>query len=414
MEEQPQTMNTRKMKKSSKDKRGHYTKSTMNNLKSRLSSAYKNETGRSFQNDFSEVNEELAEKLDNVVRDTKDDPKSLTPVEGLSHLLDRDWSVRDWNSTEALVNSAAGYKLLPKYKSLLEAKKDLIPPFEVAEDGKDVIVPLQPLVYLDVTQILDDPQVKAAVMVLVEEAGGHLEVKYYIKLGLDGMSGLDLFNYPGEPGTGHCLTSMMTGLQIVTTINGRTRPIFTSPFFNSPSGCRPLRLWGVKETTGEGGTLQVEIGRLQGELDNLAPLHYSDQITVHFSGKISGADGKVIMELTGCISTQRCPLCHLLPRQYKGIREYPYLSPEAAEHLSFANLHFGLRLFEHLQRLAALQDLKTYRCGPQHPLYRQFQANEERIKEEFIIHKGNFWKKKLKPPLFVLNLAPLVFYLKKK
>ena len=160
MEEQPQTMNTRKMKKSSKDKRGHYTKSTMNNLKSRLSSAYKNETGRSFQNDFSEVNEELAEKLDNVVRDTKDDPKSLTPVEGLSHLLDRDWSVRDWNSTEALVNSAAGYKLLPKYKSLLEAKKDLIPPFEVAEDGKDVIVPLQPLVYLDVTQILDDPQVK--------------------------------------------------------------------------------------------------------------------------------------------------------------------------------------------------------------------------------------------------------------
>ena len=100
-------------------------------------------------------------------------------------------------------------------------------------------------------------------MVLVEEAGGHLEVKYYIKLGLDGMSGLDVFNYPGEPGTGHCLTSMMTGLQIVTTINGRTKPIFTSPFFNSPSGCRPLRIWGVKETTGERGTLQMEIGRLQ-------------------------------------------------------------------------------------------------------------------------------------------------------
>ena len=52
-----QKMNTRKMKKSSKDKRGHYMKSTMNNLKSRLSTAYKNETGRSFQNDFSEVND---------------------------------------------------------------------------------------------------------------------------------------------------------------------------------------------------------------------------------------------------------------------------------------------------------------------------------------------------------------------
>ena len=33
-------------------------------------------------------------------------------------------------STEALVNSAAGYKLLPKYHQLNAAKKTLIPAFE--------------------------------------------------------------------------------------------------------------------------------------------------------------------------------------------------------------------------------------------------------------------------------------------
>ena len=48
-------------------------------------------------------------------------------------------------ATEALVNSAAGYKLLPKYNQLNKAKKTLIPAFEVTEDGKDVIVPLQDL-----------------------------------------------------------------------------------------------------------------------------------------------------------------------------------------------------------------------------------------------------------------------------
>ena len=151
---------------------------------------------------------------------------------------------------------------------------------------------------MDVTQILEDPGVKAAVQNLVEQApGGHIVIEDMFKIGLDGLSGVDLFNIPGEPGTGHCLSSMMSNIKLVTTINNRTIPIYTSPFYNSPSGCRPLRLWGVKETVGQYGTLHEELGRLQGELDNLAPL-FLDNITVHFNGKMSAVDGKVIKEMT--------------------------------------------------------------------------------------------------------------------
>ena len=87
-------------------------------------------------------------------------------------------------STEALVNSAAGYKLLPKYHQLNKAKKTLIPAFNVTEDGKDAIVPLQDLLNMDVAQILGDPEVKAAVSNLLDQVP-HIEIRDHFKIGLD-------------------------------------------------------------------------------------------------------------------------------------------------------------------------------------------------------------------------------------
>ena len=113
-----------------------------------------------------------------------------------------------FQATEALVNSAAGYKLLPKYHQLNEAKKTLIPAFEVSEDGKDVIVPLQDLLNMDVAQILEDPEVKAAILNLLEQVpGGKIEIRDHFKIGLDGLCGLDLFNHvPFRPF--HLLSSL--------------------------------------------------------------------------------------------------------------------------------------------------------------------------------------------------------------
>ena len=40
--------------------------------------------------------EDLAETLHKVIKDTTKDSRSLTPEEGLSHLHARDWSKEDW------------------------------------------------------------------------------------------------------------------------------------------------------------------------------------------------------------------------------------------------------------------------------------------------------------------------------
>ena len=40
--------------------------------------------------------EDLAETLHKVIKDTTKGSRSLTPAEGLSHLHDRDWSKEDW------------------------------------------------------------------------------------------------------------------------------------------------------------------------------------------------------------------------------------------------------------------------------------------------------------------------------
>ena len=42
-------------------------------------------------------NDELAEDLSKTIWNPKADSKAITPIKGLSHLYDRDWSVEDWN-----------------------------------------------------------------------------------------------------------------------------------------------------------------------------------------------------------------------------------------------------------------------------------------------------------------------------
>ena len=49
--------------------------------------------------------EDLAETLHKVIKDTTKDSRSLTPEEGLSHLHARDWSKEDWNVSIALIDS---------------------------------------------------------------------------------------------------------------------------------------------------------------------------------------------------------------------------------------------------------------------------------------------------------------------
>ena len=101
------------------------------------------------------------------------------------------------------------------------------------------------------------------------------------------------------------------------------------------------------------------------EYKNLQPLHLPNGITVEYKGDFNCVDGKTLNEMTKNNSTQRCPFCHLLPREYmpKGTDGFDFSSEamEAFENLIFCPLHFGLRTWDNLMRLSCLLELKTPR-----------------------------------------------------
>ena len=110
--------------------------------------------------------------------------------------------------------------------------------------------------------------------------------------------------------------------------------------------------------------MDKEIHRLQDEIADLEPFIWSEDVTVDFSGHFCMCDGKVCNEFTGNPATQRCPLCHKLPKEYRGqkgnlegtdIKEEAW---EAIQELVVAPLHFGLRVFEHLLRLGSMKNLR--------------------------------------------------------
>ena len=107
----------------------------------------------------------------------------------------------------------------------------------------------------------------------------------------------------------------------------------------------------------------VEINRLKEEYANLQPLELPNGITVIFEGDFNMVDGKTLNKMTDNNCTQRCPYCHLLPREYmkKGVDGYEFSAKamEAFEDLIFCPLHFGLRTWDNLMRLSCLLKLDT-------------------------------------------------------
>ena len=82
------------------------------------------------------------------------------------------------------------------------------------------------------------------------------------------------------------------------------------------------------------------------------------------------ADGKVVNVMTKTHS-QQCPICHRLPKEYKGKRDYDssVRSWEVINEVCMGQLHFGLRVFDHLLDLACKlavknQNSTSYRLQP--------------------------------------------------
>ena len=109
--------------------------------------------------------------------------------------------------------------------------------------------------------------------------------------------------------------------------------------------------------------MKIETERLIQERDNLQEFKFSENITFKYPTTMSMFDGKLVKEITGNKSNQRCNLCHLLPREYKG-KEDISLSLRSTlftEEICTAPLHFGERVFDHMFQLGTRQDVKKYR-----------------------------------------------------
>ena len=109
--------------------------------------------------------------------------------------------------------------------------------------------------------------------------------------------------------------------------------------------------------------MKIETDRLLSERANLQSYLFSANITIKFNIKFSCFDGKIVKILTGNISNQRCNLCHMLPREYKGLEDIDLSlrSKLFTEEICTAPLHFGERAFDHLFKLGCRQDIKKYR-----------------------------------------------------
>ena len=116
------------------------------------------------------------------------------------------------------------------------------------------------------------------------------------------------------------------------------------------------------------GNLKKEIKNLKKQMKNCKILEISDGVKVRTKGFLCMMDGKCQNAYSNNGSTQRCPLCKLLPAEYMektDAYKMDKLASELASEIAGAPLHFGCRSFSHLIKLGALKraKLKNYRVS---------------------------------------------------
>ena len=270
--------------------------------------------------------------------------KSLMPVEALSLILDRDLSREDYN---VMYNTfkKKGFGI-PSYDRVRDVKSECRPE-GIKFSIEDIQVPLQQMANHRMQRILQLEKVKIRVTECIEKTGGPLELVYNIKIGLDGSSGFQVIQKLVEGGyrdEGALLASTFVSINVVTVVDNRLVDVYVNNAVNSSYGCAPLRHWFRRETD---ETLEVEISRLQDEINNLQPLQTSDDVTVRYCVHFTMLDQKVMNHIHRG-SSQRCPLCLATPMDFMNVTRVFTAKPEAVAQLCLSILHFGPRSMENL------------------------------------------------------------------
>ena len=91
--------------------------------------------------------------------------------------------------------------------------------------------------------------------------------------------------------TGHVVISSTIAIQMITSVNGKTKIPYQNFLMNSAFAVRPLRMWKVKENR---RITQKEATRLKDEVRNAVPLNLTPNISVKLHGLFSLMDSKVV------------------------------------------------------------------------------------------------------------------------
>ncbi len=102
--------------------------------------------------------------------------------------------------------------------------------------------------------------------------------------------------------------------------------------------------------------MEEELGRLHEEIKKLAPFSWSN---VSFNYKLwcTMADGKIMfIRFKG--SAVRCPFCDCKPKNFNDLKKFFNAYPEALSELFLSVLHFGLRICDHVFKVAFKMPIK--------------------------------------------------------
>lgn len=317
---------------------------------------------------------------------TQDDQGQVSPSRALAFLLDRDLSRRDYEETAKLVNEGRS-KILPSYDPQILREKQNCRPAGLENEDEDTKIPMASVLHHSVDRIMEIDGVAPQAERLAEENDGDLDVKFYFKYGVDGSKGHPTFKQTmsEERVQGACMASHLVPLQMVCDVEDKTNILYENTLCNSPSSVRPLRLWFVPETS---ESAAEELDRLSNEVKELRPYAWARNIIFTFIAICSMCDGKMVNVILDNNAQVRCPFCRALPRDVLNPNSIFDVDPFAIALLCLSVLHFRLRIFEHLCKVAFRLDFKEYQVRKNTPNHRMFEKRKAFIIKEFARETG--------------------------
>ena len=282
----------------------------------------------------------------------------ITIQEALAHYLDCDMGRTDYEKNCKLINKTK--RILPPYYQLQAERLKCRPPGIEAKGSSEVVVPLQSLLDHTVQRLLENPDIQFQVdrlSKLNEDKPLLLELLY--KYGMDGTSGLGKYKMISDPdhAPGKMFASNLVALQLVSIVKGKIYIIYDNSLCNSAVAIRPIRHLYRKETT---ELIKEENQRLKAEISNLSKYEWTECVCVGYLGFQSMDDQKVVNAINDNPSSQRCPFCLGLPKDFNEIGRFFRVNIDALAELCLSVLHFGIRGTEHIFKVGFKSEFKAY------------------------------------------------------